>query len=350
MPTFSAEYLKKVTHQVLRAAGVNDEEANTVTDLVIGANLAGHDSHGIIQIPTYIDRIKREHIVPGAPIEILDETPTTFRVDGNWGFGYVVSTYAMERVIQKAKQNGIAAATIAHQGHVGRVASYPLMAVAQGLLGFMTADSGRAPKVVAPFGGSGRRLGTNPMCWAFPADTPSPVFVDMATSSVAMGKLQLYRNRGLQIPDSWIVDKNGDPATDPNAYFEGGAMQPLGGLGEGHKGYGLSVVVETLSGLFTGIGFGHDPGGPHNDGCFLMAVNIDAFRPLAEFKSEMKAFMDYLKDTPPAKGFDRVLYPGEIEYLTEQKRLKEGIAIEEPTWEQVWGVVREFGLEEMLRA
>jgi uncharacterized oxidoreductase len=333
-----------VTYHVLRANRASHEEASIVAEHLIGANLAGHDSHGIILLPTYVERIAKGHIVPGASLEILDETPTTFRADGHWGFGYVISTRAMEKVIQKAKDQNIAAAVVFRQGHVGRLANYPLLAVREGLIGFMTADSGRSPKAVAPFGGRARRLGTNPLCMAFPSDTPSPVFIDMATSAVAAGKLQVAVARHEEIPDSWLVAKDGSRTTDPQEYAAGGAILPLGGR-EGHKGYGLSVMVETLSGLLTGIGFGDDPQGPHNDGCFLMAVKVEAFRPLAQFRREMAEFVAYLKATPPATGFQEILYPGEVEHRTEQQRIRDGILVEEATWQQVWALVTTHGLE-----
>ena len=344
MPTFTADYLQRVTYHVLRAARVGEDDARLVAERIIGANLAGHDSHGIMLLSTYIDRINKGHIVPGAPTEVLDETPTSFRVDGHWEFGYVVSTRAMERLIAKAKEQNIAAATVFHQGHVGRVATYPLMAAREGLIGFMTADSGGSPKHVAPFGGSDRRLGTNPLCMAFPSDTPSPMFIDMATSAVAAGKVQLARSRGHAIPEGWVVNKDGRPTTDPNDFYAGGAIQPLGGP-EGHKGYGLSVMVETLSGLLTGIGFGDDPAGRHNDGSFMMAVKVEAFRPLAQFRKDVAEFADYLKASPLATGFSEILYPGEIEYRTEQQRLRDGVEVDDATWQEVWRLVQEHGLE-----
>ena len=139
--------------------GASDEEAEIISRHSIGANLAGHDSHGIIQIPTYIDRAKRGHIVPGAPFEIVRDTPTTTVVDGHWGFGYVVSERLMKMTIEKAKTSGVAAATVFRQSHVGRVADYPIMAAESGLIGMMTADSGRSSKSVVPFGGREPRLG-----------------------------------------------------------------------------------------------------------------------------------------------------------------------------------------------
>jgi uncharacterized oxidoreductase len=269
MPLFSHDYLYSVSFHILQAAGTPEEEANIVSERLVAANLAGHDSHGILQLPIYIDRIKRGHIRPGAPIEILDETPTTARIDGNWGFGFVVSTRATKLAIEKAKAHNVAAVTVFHQGHVGRLCDYCVMAAREGFIAFMTSDSGRASKLVAPFGGRARRLGTNPLCLAIPSDLEGPIFIDMATSSAAGNKLLLARRRGEQIPPGWIVDKDGNPTTDPNAFYEGGAILPLGSPLLGYKGYGLSFMVEMFSGILTGLGFGHDPTGPHNDGNFI---------------------------------------------------------------------------------
>ncbi|MCH8205513.1 MAG: Ldh family oxidoreductase [Chloroflexi bacterium] len=347
MPTVPADKLQSIAAGLLRGAGASEEEAATVSRHSVGANLAGHDSHGIIQIPTYIGRIKRGHIVPGAPFEVVTESPTTTVIDGHWGFGYVVSERAMEMTIEKARKSGVAATTVFRQSHVGRVADYPIMAAAQGMIGLMTADSGRAAKSVVPFGGREPRLGTNPICIAIPSDLEGPLFVDMATSAVAGGKVALAVARGTSIPEGWIVDKDGNPTTDPTALAKGGASLPLGGP-EGHKGYGLSVMVEILSGLLTGLGFGHDPSSRHNDGCFLAVFNVEAFRPLADFKREVAELAGYLTSSPPAAGFDRVYYPGEPEHLRTQELLKEGIFVEDATWARLRELAVEYGLEDEL--
>jgi uncharacterized oxidoreductase len=344
MPTIQADRLQELAARLLKAAGASDEEAAIVSRHSIGANLAGHDSHGIILIPTYIDRIKRGHIVPGAPFEVVQETANSTVVNGNWGFGYVVSERVMEMTIEKARKGAVAAATIFRQSHIGRVADYPLMAAAEGMIGLMTADSGRSAKTVAPFGGKEARLGTNPICIAMPSDLEAPMFIDMATSAVAQGKLNVARARGKPIPEGWILDKEGNPTTDPAA---GGVALPLGGS-EGHKGYGLSAMVEILSGILPGLGFGHDPSGRHNDGCFVAVFNVEAFRPLAEFKHEVKEFASYLTSTPPQTGFERVYYPGELEYLSTQRLLKDGIAIEDATWQRLRDLATEYGLPDGL--
>src|SRR3984893_1466683 len=300
----------------------------------VDANLAGHDSHGIIQIPTYIDRIQAGHIVPGAPWTIVQESATTTVIDGFWGFGYVVSEHAMRLTIDKARQTHVAATTVFRQGHIGRLASYSLMAAQADMIGLITADSGRAAKQVAPFGGREARIGTNPLSIAVPSNLDGPLFLDMATSAVAAGKISLAVSRGESIPLGWIVDRDGKPTTDPNQLKEGGALLPLGGS-EGYKGSGLAAIVEILCGLLTGLGFGQDPTGRHNDGCFLAVFKVAAFRPLAQFKQEVAEFARYLKATPPSEGSLGVFYPGEIEFLKERERRAAGIDVEDATWQKL---------------
>ena len=347
MPTVMPDRLREIEVQLLRAAGASEQEAATIARHSVGANLAGHDSHGIIQIPVYIDRIKRGDIVPGAELEIVRETATTTVVDGHWGFGYVVSELAMETTIRKAKEHGVAATTVFQQSHVGRVTDYPVMAAEAGLIGLMTADSGRSAKQVVPFGGKEPRLGTNPICIAMPSNLPGPLFIDVATSAVAGGKVSVAIARGTSIPEGWILDKDGNPTTDPTDLAKGGAQLPLGGS-EGHKGYGLSTMVEIFSGILTGLGFGHEPSGRHNDGCFMAAFDVEAFRPLEEFRKEVTDFAYYLKSSPPAKGFSEVFYPGELEHLRTQKLQKEGIFVEDATWDRLKELAAEYGLEARL--
>jgi uncharacterized oxidoreductase len=237
---------------------------------------------------------------------------------------------------------------VREQSHVGSLNDYPLMAARAGLIGILMCDSGQGPKSVAPFGGREARLGTNPLCIAFPTDLPGPVFIDMATSAVAAGKLNVARARGLPIPEGWLIDKDGKPTTDPNAAQNGGVMLPLGGP-EGHKGYGLSFAVETFAALLPGLGFGIDPQGRHNDGAFMLAMDPSAFMPLAEFKGQVEAFVKYLKETPPAEGFKEVLYPGEKEHYTEQQRRKEGIPIEDSTWTRISELAEKHGVTSLLK-
>jgi len=343
MRVFTAEHLESLTRGILAAAGAPDAEAHVVAEGLVSANLTGHDSHGVIQLPVYVDRIRKGHIVPGAPTEIEGETPTTARVNGHWGFGFVVTRRAAELAIRKAKEQNIAAVTIYQQGHIGRLAPYPIMATREGLAAILFTDSGRGPKSVVPFGGREARLGTNPVCIAVPSDEPTPVFIDMATCAVAGNKLLVAQTRRQQIPPGWLIDREGNPTTDPFAYSGGGALLPLGG-GQGHKGYGLSFMGEVFSGILTTLGFGHDPRGRHNDGSFYVCWRIEAFMPLAEFRRQVSDFIRYVKTAPPAAGFREILHPGELEHRTEQQRRRDGIAVEEETWKAIEALLGEYGL------
>jgi LDH2 family malate/lactate/ureidoglycolate dehydrogenase len=343
VPRVAAERLHRIGKSLLQAAGSSPEEAEIVMHHCIDANLAGHDSHGIIQIPTYIDRIQVGHIVPGAPWTIVQESPTTTVIDGHWGFGYTVTERAMRLTIDKARSANVAATTVFRQGHIGRLASYTLMAAQADMIGLITADSGRSAKQVAPFGGREPRLGTNPLSIAIPSDLAGPLFLDMATAAVAAGKISLAVSRKEAVPEGWLIDADGRPTTDPGDLRRGGALLPLGGT-EGYKGSGLSAIVEILCGLLTGLGFGIDPSGRHNDGCFLAVFNVAAFRPLADFKREVAEFARYLKDTPPADGVSGVLYPGEIEHLREQERRANGIDVEDATWNKLRALAEQYNL------
>jgi uncharacterized oxidoreductase len=344
-----ADKLTQICTDLVVGAGASREEAECVSKGCVLANLTGHDSHGVIAIPTYIDRVDKGHIVPGAPFTIVQETPTTTVVDGNWGFGFVVAERAMKMTIEKAKKSNVAACTILRQSHVGRVGAYPIMAAKEGMIAIMTADSGRSPKAVAPFGGAEARVGTNPLSIAIPSNLDGAFCLDMATSSVAAGKINLAIAKGTSIPTGWIVDKDGNPTTNPNDFKNGGVLLPLGGE-EGHKGYGLSAMIEILSAILPGLGFGVDPTGRHNDGCFIACFNVEAFRPLATFKKDVTEFAQYLKATKPQKGVKEILYPGEIEWRREQDRLKNGIEVDDKTWETFKKLGAKYGIADRIKA
>src|ERR1700723_2348635 len=229
MAIVQADRLTRIAAALLKAAGASDEEANAVAVGCVNANLTGHDSHGVIAIPAYIARIKVGHIVPGAKWSIVQETPTTTVIDGHWGFGFHVNAKAMALTIEKAKTANVAACTVFRQSHVGRLAAYPMMAMREGMIGLATADSGRSPKAVAPFGGREARLGTNPISIAMPSDLDGPLYLDMATSAAGAGKIALSVARGTPVPPGWIIDRDGRPTTDPSQLRQGGALLPVGG-------------------------------------------------------------------------------------------------------------------------
>jgi LDH2 family malate/lactate/ureidoglycolate dehydrogenase len=286
--------------------------------------------------------------VPGAPWTIVQESPTTTVVDGHWGFGYVANERAMRLTIEKARTANVAAATVFRQGHIGRLSSYTQMAARAGMIGLITADSGRSPKAVAPFGGREARLGTNPISIAIPSELEGPLYLDMATSAAAAGKIAVAVARNEKVPDGWVIGSDGKPTNDPRQLRQGGALLPMGGPDGGYKGYGLAVMVEILCGLLTGLGFGVEPTGRHNDGCFMAVFNVAAFRPLAEFKKDVGEFVAYLKATPPAEGSKGVLYPGEIEHMREADRRQNGIDVEDATWFKLRSLAEGYDLADQL--
>ncbi|TYO62434.1 Ldh family oxidoreductase [Bradyrhizobium hipponense] len=338
-----ADRLTRICVGLLRAVGASDEEARAVATGCVNANLAGHDSHGVVLIPTYIEWIKAGDIVPGAEWTIVKESPTTAVIDGHWGFGFHVNARAMAQTIEKAKIANVAASTVFRQSHVGRLAAYPLMAASAGMIGLAAAGCGRSFKYVAPFGGREARLGTNPIAIAVPSNLKAPFLLDMATSAVAVGRIDLAVARGEQIPKGWIVDGEGRSTTDPREYRKGGTLLPLGGT-EGYKGSGLAAIVEILCSLLTSPGFNVEPSGRYNNSCFMAAFNVAAFRQLDEFKKEVADFAYYLKATPPSEGSSGVFYPGEIAYLREQERTANGIEIEDATWDRLRTLSRDYGL------
>ena len=249
----------------------------------------------------------------------------------------------MNMTIEKARQNSIAAATVFRQSHVGRVADYPIMAAQAGMIGMMTADSGRSSKSVAPFGGREAEAGHESHLHRHAERPRRPVL--HRHGHRRRGRRQARGGHGAQCahPGGWLLDRDGNQTTDPGALRQGGVMLPLGGP-EGHKGYGLSAMVEIFSGILTGLGFGIDPSGRHNDGCFMAAFSVDAFRDLDDFKREVTEFAEYLTSTPPAEGFDRVYYPGELEHLRSAQKRRDGVEVEDATWGRLRALAEEYGV------
>ena len=261
---------------MFEAAGTPPAEAELVMRHIVGANLVGHDSHGVIQIPTYIDRIKAGHIVPGAPWKIVQESPTTTVVDGHWGFGYVVNERAMRLTIEKAKAANVAAATVFRQGHIGRLSSYTQMAAQAGMIGLDHRRFG----ALAKGGGAVRRargkarhqpdLDCDPV-------RPRRAALSRHGDFGRGGRQDRARRRPQRAGAGRLGhrQRRASPTNDPRQLRQGGALLPLGGPEGGYKGTGLAVMVEILCGLLTGLGFGVEPTGRHNDGCFMAVFKVD---------------------------------------------------------------------------
>jgi len=343
MPVLSAAYLHQTVSAIFQAAGVPASAARTVAASLVKANLTGHDSHGVIRVVEYLNNIREGKIDPRAKPEIVRETPTTLLVDGHWGFGQVIAAWTMERLIRKAGEHDLAAAGIFHCGHIGRVGTYPAMAAEQGFIGLAFVNGGGTQPRVAPFGGIRPVFGTNPLAAAVPVEGQSPIVLDFSTSVVASGKIRVARDKDEELPDGWILDHEGRPTRRPQDYYDGGMLLPAAG----HKGYALSLLVEVLGGLLTGAGTLILPGSSYEvgNGVFFLALNVEAFRPLAEFTAQVRELGEAVKATPPAIEGGEVLLPGEPEQRIKARRLTEGIHVPDVTWQAIADAAHSLGVE-----
>ncbi len=333
MPVFNADQLRVLGANVFEELGAPADEAELVSSLLVEANLTGFDSHGMIRLPIYSRGIKMGAVKPGSPITILSETPSTAVVDGGWNFGQVVARYAMNLCIEKAKKSVVGLVTVHHSQHVGRLNAYAEMALDHDMIGIMSVNS---KSNVAPYGGKTKQLGTNPLCFAVPAGEEPAMVLDMATSVWARGKIMVYLARGEELPEGVFMDVDGNPTTDAEWYTKGGVLRTLGEM-VGYKGYGLSLLVEVLTGALTGAGCSNSEeyrsrpfyGG---NGIFMMAINVGRLTDIDEFKVRVDALFKSMKESALAPGHEEILIPGDPERRMRERRLVEGIYIEDKTW------------------
>ena len=218
MPVFSPASLSETTASIFAAAGMRADEACVVAELLVEANLVGHDSHGVIRIPQYLGQVEAGDIVPDAAVEIVHEAPTLAVLDAHWGFGQVAMSRGVDMALEKARATGMAAISVRQANHVGRLGSY-VERIAEGTAIALMFVNGAPVCRMAPWGGREARHGTNPIAMAFPSRSGPPVVLDMTTSAVAEGKVRVQRNRGAEVPDGWLLDAEGQPTNNPNTLY-----------------------------------------------------------------------------------------------------------------------------------
>lgn len=312
--------------------------------------MAGVDSHGVApNLVIYIQGIQSGTIKPRAKIEVKADSPSTALIDGNWGFGQIACSKAMEVAIDKAGKTGVGAVGVLNCNHIGRLAEYSQMAANNGMIGFITAN---CEPYVAPYGGRTPVLGTNPLSFAIPAGHEKALVVDYATSAAAEGKVRAVLLKGEQLPSGWIVDSHGRASTNPADLYEpplpperiklAGALLPFGG----YKGYGLGLVVDMLAGVLTGAGSSQDmTSGWLTNGVFMMALKIDNFVPLEQFRHQADKLVKSVKNSPKAEGVKEILIPGEPESNERERRLRDGIPISEKAWQSLMQACKEYGVD-----
>ncbi|WP_462264456.1 Ldh family oxidoreductase [Mucilaginibacter sp.] len=350
--------LRNFTKDVFLAMGCAAEHALLAADILLRADLRGIDSHGVARLIGYVRLWEKQRINTRPNIRIAHETPTTATVDGDAGLGLVVAPYAMQVAMQKARQYGSGWVAVRNSNHFGIAGYHALLAVEQDMIGIAMTN---ASPLVAPTYSTERLLGTNPVCYAFPAGKYPPVVIDMATSAAANGKLEIAQRAGQQVPEGWLQDAQGNSTTNPHALKSGGALLPLGSTAAqgSHKGFGLAAIVDLLSGVLPGANYGpwvppfvafldpaaNAPG--QGIGHFIGAMRIDGFRPAEEFKAHIDNWIERFKAARTIEADQHVIIPGEPELQAEQERRANGIPLAEAVMNDLNALADKFGLSKL---
>ena len=345
MPRVQAETLRRIGHQLFEAAGCDPSDARVVTHHLVESNLFGHDSHGVIRYPEYMDAIRTGRFQAKAQPGVVRDHPSCAVVDAAGALGQVGAAFATRLAIAKASRHGVAAVSLRNTSHVGRVGAYPLMVGRAGMIGQAFVNGGRFGNQIAPFGGIDARLTTDPLAFSAPRRDAEPIFLDMTTSVAAEGKVRVASYAGKQVPEGWLIDHEGRPTTDPDSFGAqpGGAILPLGGIAS-HKGYGMSLMVELLAGALSGQGCCAGESEMVSNGMLLVVHRIDHFIDPEVYYEEVEALIRYVRSSPPAPGFNEILLPGEPELRTARQREAEGIDLDDKTWSLIGADMERCGL------
>lgn len=337
MPTYPEEKWRKLGLEMMKASEISEEEAEVVVDVLVTGSLRGIDSHGVRAFPTFTQKKSK------AEMRILKETPATAILDADHSYGPVSAKKAMDIAVEKAKSQGIASCSVVNGEWIVNLFYYPMIAVKNDMIGIVVAREG---PVSAPWGGTKPVGGTNPMSVAIPAGKEYPIVLDFATTMVAQGHVKTRLLEGKPIPEGWLIDRKGNPVKGYDLTLEefdefwrtGGSLLPFGT----YKGYGINLVIDVLGGALNLTGTGSRAKG---QGALLTAINISAFVPVKEFKEEVDRLIAEVKSSPVMPGFNEVLLPGEREHRTMEKRKRDGIPLDEKSWQDILEVCKKLGID-----
>jgi LDH2 family malate/lactate/ureidoglycolate dehydrogenase len=338
--------LNALAAAVYRSAGVPEDDARLAADVLVQADLWGHQSHGLLRLGWYYARLRSGAMQPKTLSKLVVDAGAVAVLDGADGVGPVVAQHAADEAVRRARQHGIGAVSVRNSNHFGTCMYFTRRVAAEGCIALLTSNAG--PNM-APWGGLKKLIGTNPWSIAAPAGRHGAVVMDMANSGVARGKIYLAKKRRERIPDHWAVDAQGRPTTDPQAAIEGFIL-PMAG----HKGYVMGVMVDVLSGVLSGSQFlagvhgPYDPVNRSGAGHLMLAMNVAAFQPLDEFNQRMEQYVDTLHSVPVATGHTQVFFPGEMEDQADRRHRAEGLVLPADTLRDLARVAREAGVEALL--
>jgi hydroxycarboxylate dehydrogenase B len=335
MSVVKKENLTRAIQTIVAAGGSDAREARIVAENLVTANLTGHDSHGVGMIPRYIESLLEGGLKVNQHPKILFDGGAMISLDGQSGYGQVIGLEAMEIGIARAKEHGMCVMGLGRSHHLCRIGQWAEQAVAAGLISLHFTNV-ISRSIVAPFGGADARFGTNPMTVGIPIPNEPPFILDMATSAVAQGKIRVAHNKREQVSPDWLIDNEGKPTADPKF----GVIEPFGALRTFglHKGYGLAVVCELLGGALTGGGTWHSDDRSKKrvwNGMLTILIDPQRLGTGDSFATETTEFLKSLRKSPVAPGFDKVRIAGEPERETRAKRERDGISVDENTWNEI---------------
>ena len=346
-PRFQADQLRAFTRAVFEHFGVSPDDAATGAEVLVDADLSGIESHGIAHLPWhpgYAPGLRDGRVNPRPTIAVLRDSPVAASWDADGGVGVIVARKAMEACLAKAEATGIGMVTVRNGRHFGAAGYYARMAAERDMIGMAMCN---VPPIAVAAGGLDRRFGTNPIAFAAPVENDHPFLLDVATTAVAAGKLEIATRQGKRIPLGWAIDAEGNDTDDPEILRKGGALLPLGShmATSAYKGYGLGLMVDILTGVLSGTGSAvfAERGQPLHDFWFA-AWRIDAFRDPVEFKADMKRMVDRMRETKPEPGVDSVLVAGDPEGAARADRSVHGVPLDGETVEQLRALASEVGV------
>jgi LDH2 family malate/lactate/ureidoglycolate dehydrogenase len=345
-PRVNHERLIDFATAVYASVGMPEPDARLVADTLVQADLWGHQSHGVLRLGWYWERVLNKVMDPVTKPQLVVDAGAMAVIDGREGVGHVLTMMATREAVKRAKAHGIAVVGVRNSNHFGTCMYYTLTGAREGCVMLLTSNGGPA---MAPWGGRKKIIGTNPWSVAAPAGSLPPFVVDMANTGVARGKIYLARQKRQPIPLGWAIDAAGAPTTDPQAAIDG-IILPMAE----HKGYAIAAMVDVLSGVLTGSGFLTQVHSPYktaeksNCGHLMIAMNIEAFQPLGEFYERMAQWIAEVKSVPLAQGCEEVFYPGEMEARNDLRNRREGIAFPQDTLADLARIAKATELEAKL--
>jgi uncharacterized oxidoreductase len=334
--TINHDPLKGLIQDIFGALGSAHHEAERIAHYLVEANLVGHDSHGVIRVPKYVEWVRAGDLIPNQTLEIVSENEIMAVLDGRFGFGQVMGEEAMKIALDKCAKFGVSLVAVRNAGHLGRIGDWAEMAVREHKISLHFVNTGGGGILVAPYGATQRRLSADPIAVGVPVASGPPIILDMSTCTIAEGKIRVAANKGTTVAEGCLLDGHGRPTTDPLAFYATppGAILPLGG----HKGFGLGVIVEVLAGAISGGSCSRPGTRVVSNNMTVIVIDPSRFRPMTEFHDDLASFTAWIKSAATVAPDGEILMPGEPEQRTKIRRLREGIPIDETTWKQLQDV------------